>query len=139
MQAAQNKAMRIQKERPTTPVPENPQTVAMLSTGKPRKKKTTSETTIQREIVDYLRKRGLLVKITASHRQQAFGMKGVPDLIVHGPDWTLYIECKSKTGELRPAQVQFQKDISKFTGKHLMYTVARSLDDVTNFMTSNNL
>jgi hypothetical protein len=66
-------------------------------------------------------------------------MKGVPDLIVHGPDWTLYIECKSKTGELRPAQVQFQEDISRYTGKHLMYTVARSLDDVVKFFILNNL
>jgi hypothetical protein len=131
--------MRIQKERPVDPSEKRVETVDLLSTGKPRKKKTTSETTIQREIVDYLRKRGLLVKITASHRQQAFGMKGVPDLIVHGPDWTLYIECKSKTGELRPAQVQFQKDISRYTGKHLMYTVARSLDDVVKFFILNNL
>lgn len=131
--------MRIQKERPVDPSEKRVETVNLLSTGKPRKKKTTSETTIQREIVDYLRKRGLLVKITASHRQQAFGMKGVPDLIVHGPDWTLYIECKSKTGELRPAQVQFQKDISKYTGEHLMYTVARSLDDVVKFFILNNL
>lgn len=131
--------MRIQKERPVDPSEKRVETVNLLSTGKPRKKKTTSETTIQREIVDYLRKRGLLVKVTASHRQQAFGMKGVPDLIVHGPDWTLYIECKSKTGELRPAQVQFQKDISKYTGKHLMYTVARSLDDVVKFFILNNL
>ena len=131
--------MRIQKERPVDLSENRVETVNLLSTGKPRKKKTTSETTIQREIVDYLRKRGLLVKITASHRQQAFGMKGVPDLIVHGPDWTLYIECKSKTGELRPAQVQFQKDISRYTGKHLMYTVARSLDDVVKFFILNNL
>lgn len=131
--------MRIQKERPVDPSEKRVETVDLLSTGKPRKKKTTSETTIQREIVDYLRKRGLLVKITASHRQQAFGMKGVPDLIVHGPDWTLYIECKSKTGELRPAQVQFQEDISRYTGKHLMYTVARSLDDVVKFFILNNL
>jgi hypothetical protein len=131
--------MRIQKERPVDLSENRVETVNLLSTGKPRKKKTTSETTIQREIVDYLRKRGLLVKITASHRQQAFGMKGVPDLIVHGPDWTLYIECKSKTGELRPAQVQFQEDISRYTGKHLMYTVARSLDDVVKFFILNNL
>lgn len=125
--------------RPETPLPEMP---ALLTTvaGKPRrKKKATAETTTQREIVDFLRKRGFLVKITASHQKQAFGMKGMPDLIVHGQNFTLYVECKSPTGELRPAQIQFQNDIARYAGPNLLYTVARKLEDVTQFMATHQL
>jgi hypothetical protein len=53
-------------------------------------------------------------------------MAGFPDVIAFCKDTTILVECKSATGELRPAQEKFYDRLSSHLRPHIRYTVARA-------------
>jgi hypothetical protein len=60
-------------------------------------------------------------------RWVAFGFPGCPDLVALLPGRTLWIECKSRRGTLRPYQVDFR---NLCLARGIPHCVARSWEDV---------
>ena len=60
----------------------------------------------------------------SDRRRMPSGLKGVGDLQLLLPDTTLWIECKTTSGKLRPEQEEFWLSIYYLIGKHLRYIVA---------------
>lgn len=106
---------------------------------------TENESTIRNAIRDYLRYNGYVCKRTnagymlvtgpyGKKRAITIGEEGWPDIegmlsLKHGDKAGQYfgIEVKTRTGKLRPAQVEMQERITKSKG---IYLVARSVQDV---------
>ncbi len=96
------------------------------------------ESLIRDAIVDYLytRKRIFfdVIRNSAPWTGKAFGRlpkgckKGTPDIIVFHWGGAILIECKSKTGKIRPDQIMYRDEANKIKG--VEYIIARSVEDV---------
>jgi len=92
-----------------------------------------SESTISKEIQDYLKNEGLIywrnqsgqLKVKGGYMR--FGINGLSDLTVMLKDSHLYIEVKTLTGKQRDAQEAFEC-ACKVNNHH--YLVARCVGDV---------
>ncbi len=56
-----------------------------------------------------------------------------PDLVCLRHDHCLMIQVKAKGGRPRPGQIEFGCKIAPHLGQHLVYIVARGLDDLPAF------
>lgn len=84
----------------------------------------TPETAVKRAIRSHLRGQGYFVfPLTAGMGSHP----GISDLCAVRDGAVLWIECKSRTGRLSPAQEQFRADIEQAGGT---YVVCRSVDDL---------
>ena len=91
-----------------------------------REIKPTSERYVQRQVILYLRKFGWHAINTSGAWRAARGMAGFPDIIAFKTGSTILIECKSATGELRPAQEKFKKRLMPCLGYYLSYYIAKA-------------
>jgi len=89
-----------------------------------------SEAEILASVTEYLRKSGWLVIVTSQDKATRHQIAGLPDRIAIKHDRVLFIEGKAKKGQLRPSQKIFAFALSPHLGDHVIYLVARSLDDV---------
>ncbi len=105
---------------------------------------STPEGAVVRSVLDFLALRGIVAwrnnttgiydKRRESYRPNA-GRNGVADILGCLPDGRfLAIECKAGKGKLSPAQIEFQRDIVRSDGLHI---VARSIDDVIAVLAEN--
>jgi hypothetical protein len=101
------------------------------------------EVVIQKQILDYLRFRGVKAgktKTMGTFRNGKYSFDpmtftGFPDITSF---WKLnkdecaivFIEVKSPKGKLRDEQKEFQSLVSKVKSSHVHYIVARSVEDV---------
>lgn len=86
--------------------------------------RTGPETAVKRAVRKHLRGQGYFVfPLTAGMGS----WPGVSDLVAVRGASVLWIECKSATGRLSPAQEQFRADIESHGGT---YVIARSVDDL---------
>jgi hypothetical protein len=86
--------------------------------------RVTPETAVKRAVRAHLRGQGYFVYPNTA------GMgshPGIADMCAVRGGCVLWIECKSQTGRLSPAQEQFRADIENHGG---VYVVARSVDDL---------
>jgi len=58
------------------------------------------------------------------------GAKGFPDIVGFRQDETLTIEVKGDGDNYRPEQRKFAEVMRAFTGPHLRYCLAQSVEDV---------
>jgi len=101
----------------------------------PRKRRKRPEAKVQKEIVAWLLKRGVIVVVTDAGALNKLGLgmscgipTGWPDLTCLLPDGRfLGVECKSAKGRQSKAQVEMEYRIRRNRG---MYILARSLQDV---------
>lgn len=92
-----------------------------------------SESTISKEIQDYLKSEGLLywrnqsgqLKVKGGYMR--FGINGLSDITVMLPGSHLYVEVKTLTGKQRDAQEAFEASC-RMNGHY--YLIARSASDV---------
>lgn len=89
-----------------------------------------AERQVQREIVERLRGAGWMVAVNSQPGKVRKQLRGLPDLLAWRADVSLLIECKSITGLLNEAQVDFLEHIDPHAGPHLIYLVARYPADV---------
>jgi Holliday junction resolvase len=84
----------------------------------------TPETAVKRAVRAHLRGQGYFVfPLTAGMGSHP----GISDLCAVRGAAVLWIECKSSSGRLSPAQEQFRADIEAHGGT---YVIARSVDDL---------
>ena len=84
----------------------------------------TPETAVKRAVRAHLRGQGFFVfPLTAGMGSHP----GISDLCAVRAGATLFVECKSSTGRLSPAQGAFRADIEAHGGT---YVVCRSVDDL---------
>lgn len=92
--------------------------------------KPTSERYVQRQVILYLRKFGWHTVNTSGAWRAARGMAGFPDVVAFKAGNTLLVECKSVTGELRPAQKKFHERLKPHVETsphtHLAYGIVRA-------------
>lgn len=91
-----------------------------------------SETEIQNQIREFLRLNGWYVM---RHQQSLGSLKGMSDLTAIKDGNTIYIEVKTPRGIQSKYQKEFQKEIELHGG---IYLLARSVDDIRNFLSKNN-
>ncbi len=86
--------------------------------------RTTPETAVKRAVRAHLRGQGFFVfPLTAGMGS----WPGISDLCAVRAGVVLWIECKSATGRLSPAQEQFRRDIESRGGTHV---IARGVSDL---------
>jgi len=85
---------------------------------------------IVRQSLPILRARGWIIfHFGYSHRLPP-GAKGFPDIVGFRADETLTIEVKGDEDRIRPEQRKFAETMRAFTGPHLRYCLAQSVEDV---------
>ena len=107
------------------------------------KTRTTHESQIVRQILDYLRARHIfamrvntgriMIPYKGKHRMfQAHNLGiGCADILIVPPD-SIWIECKRPDGEQTIAQKLFQQHVTETFGHQ--YVVAHSIDDLEGFL-----
>ena len=86
--------------------------------------RTTPETLVKAAVRRHLREQGYFVfPLTAGMGSHP----GISDLCAVRASAVLWVECKSATGHLSPAQERFRADIARAGGT---YVVCRSVDDL---------
>lgn len=88
------------------------------------------EADIQADIVEYLEAIGWFVTVTSQDRATRGQLAGLPDLIAVKHNHTLFVECKTQDGRLRESQHKWLQALGPHMGTHVLYTIARSLEDV---------
>ncbi|MCW8932147.1 MAG: VRR-NUC domain-containing protein [Gammaproteobacteria bacterium] len=95
-----------------------------------------SESEIQKDIIDYLKTTGSIV-IRMNSGSLKYNVKlapvGTPDLLAVLKTMLIWIEVKTETGKLRPAQVEMIKELRL---RNQIVIVARSVDDVIKAISS---
>lgn len=92
----------------------------------------TSERSVQRSVVTYLRKEGWTVHIFSGSLQAQPGLRGFPDLMCmrrrkDGLATILYVECKAKGSGLRPSQQGWKlKNKDLLSAGNVYYAVAEA-------------
>jgi hypothetical protein len=89
-----------------------------------------NEAALRCDIRDTLRKMDWLVVDTSQDKKARGGLRSFPDLVCFKNDRTMLVETKFGKNDLANGQLDFADRISAHTGSHLIYCVARSLDDV---------
>ena len=85
---------------------------------------------VKGKIQDWLRDQGWFVVSFAWHRRMPVTLKDYPDITAFRKDRVLLVETKAPGKPLRPGQKTFAETIQQYTGGHLIYCLAYSLDDV---------
>lgn len=89
--------------------------------------KPGAEREVQREAITFLRDRGWIVINTSGAWSSARGMRGVPDLICHYDDNTVYVEVKGyDTTQLRKTQERWLERIRSCFGPHLQFKIVNN-------------
>ena len=92
------------------------------------------ESTIQAQIVAYLRAAGWYVRTFSQDRAVRRQMAGFPDVVAFRFGTTLLVEVKAPGGKRRQAQREFAVDLMPHLADTLRYVVARRLEDVVHVL-----
>ena len=80
--------------------------------------------------MDYLRLCGWFVCETSQRWAADPRMSGLPDVFAFREGVTLLLEIKTKTGKLRPSQVEFAEQVKPHLFETLIYAVIRDVDEL---------
>jgi hypothetical protein len=72
---------------------------------------------------------GWMVKLTGDKKRTPSGMRGVTDVIAIGFNKTAFVEVKFGDDTMRKSQLEFKEMIEPYTGSHLIYKIATTLQD----------